>query len=410
MLFKKFKNAEFLYIYKKNFFIGKSPLIETEALYKIMTDPKTNLEKIKLIDCSITYENEESIQNLDCLPCSIYINPLDISQSRKVKKITKEIIEKNLDKNPFDLPSEAIFSDLMKNYDLKRSDTIICYSRDGILCSARLWLVLKLFSLKTVYVLNGGFNKWKSERFPIVKGYTDIKNYKNTAAVDPKSRKSNLFSFLKDNNRILTTDEMMKFTYEISKNISKNDIIDTRSPESFKGLKEEPFPVLRKGTMNGSANLHYKLLLNENHTLISSEKFVDLLKDRGIDLDIVQDIAVFSGVGFSSCLAILAFDVIGKYEKIKFYSGGWLEMANVYELGSTVINKLTEYENSNNIRETSNDIFNRMGPQFKKRYDKQVEYEYKLKDVKEKNFEYLKRKDKLKKKLEGDYSSPEELF
>ena len=48
--------------------------------------------------------------------------------------------------------------------------------------SARVWWMFKYFGFKNIYVLNGGFKKWKKEEKPI----TNQKSFKKFSTFDYK--------------------------------------------------------------------------------------------------------------------------------------------------------------------------------------------------------------------------------
>jgi thiosulfate/3-mercaptopyruvate sulfurtransferase len=417
-------NSSTLYKYsKKYFFLGRSPVIETNTLFKYITDEKTNMNNVKIIDCTLL--NSLNIQNSEInnelpltdftekIPNSIYINPMDLSENKSIPKITKESLSEVEVMNPYNMPSNEEFSRKMKNFEIKKSDNIICYDRNGIYTSARLWFIFKLFGMKNVYVLNGGFEKWKKDKFPVEKIKNKNFEKNNTKTQDSQSENTQSFQFKKDESKLMDTNKILYLNYDIGNKMTKDEILDTRSPERHQGKESDPYPVLRKGSISNSFNIHYKQILDENNfnCLKSEAKIKEVFSENQMELDSQGKYVVYSGLGISSCILILAFDVIGKYDLVKFYPGGWFEMGNVEMSGNLTVQKILDHERNSKQLETFDKMVKNMKPDEYKKYMKQREYDLKVLDVKEKNFEYLKKKNKSKsKEIDGDYSSPDEMF
>lgn len=406
---------------KKYFFLGRSPVIETSTLFKYITDEKTNMNNLKIVDCTLlnSLNNQSSeieaqsqlIYFTEKIPNSFYINPMDLSENKSIPQITKEDLSEVEIINPYNIPSDEEFSQKMKHFNIKKSDVVICYDREGIYTSARLWFIFKLFGIKNVYVLNGGFEKWKKEKFAVEK----IKNKNSVQKIihSPSENISSTFQFKKDESKLINTSQMLYLNYDIGNKMTKDEILDTRSAERYEGKQTDPFPTLRKGSMSNSFNIHYKHILDENNfnCLKSESKIKEVFSENLVDLDSQRKYIIFSGMGISSCVLILAFDLIGKYDLIKFYPGGWLEMGNVEMSGNQTVQKILNHDRTSKNLETFDRMVKNMKPEEFEKYKKQRDYDLKVLDVREKNFDYLKKKNKIKsKEQDGDYSSPDEMF
>ena len=129
-------------------------LVETDWL-------ENNLSKVKLIDCSWhlpkTSRNPHQEYLDQHLPNALFFD-----------------LDKNSDENsdlPHMLPSSKRWDEIVSDLGIEDKDRIIVYDNSDLISSCRLWYTFIYFGHdpKLVSVLNGGFEKWQSERRPITK-------------------------------------------------------------------------------------------------------------------------------------------------------------------------------------------------------------------------------------------------
>ena len=70
---------------------------------------------------------------------------------------------------PFMMPDINSFNKVMSNKGINNDTHVILYSRDNIQWATRVWWMLKSVKFNKVSILNGGFDKWKSENKPLSK-------------------------------------------------------------------------------------------------------------------------------------------------------------------------------------------------------------------------------------------------
>ena len=111
---------------------------------------------------------------------------------------------------------------------------------------------------------------------------------------------------------------------QIKKNIldKKFQLIDARSKERFLGLVPEPRKRLKSGHIEGSKNLPFQLLLNEDRTFKKKEELIKIFDQNKIDKD--KDIAFTCGSGVTACILGLANSIISGKKPI-IYDGSWSE-------------------------------------------------------------------------------------
>ena len=65
---------------------------------------------------------------------------------------------------PHMLPGANHFSEAVGNLGIAHDDTIVIYDGAGLGGAPRVWWTFRAFGAKNVFVLDGGFPKWKAER------------------------------------------------------------------------------------------------------------------------------------------------------------------------------------------------------------------------------------------------------
>ena len=117
---------------------------------------ENNLSNIKLIDCSWHLPNASR-------------NPYQEYLNQHLPNALFFDLDKNSDKNtelPHMLPTYNKWNEIVSGYGIKNEDRIIVYDNSDLISSCRLWYTFIYFGHepKLVSVMNGGFEKWQSER------------------------------------------------------------------------------------------------------------------------------------------------------------------------------------------------------------------------------------------------------
>ena len=66
-------------------------------------------------------------------------------------------------KLPHMLPQPEAFSSAMRNLGIGDGQTIVVYDGMGMFSAARVWWTFRVFGVREVFILDGGFPKWKAE-------------------------------------------------------------------------------------------------------------------------------------------------------------------------------------------------------------------------------------------------------
>ena len=126
-----------------------SEIVRTNWLYKNLKN-----KNLVIFDCSWYMPNEKR-------------NTFKEYKGKHIKNSFFFDIEKICNINslfPHMLPSIQYFTRKMKYFNIHKNSTVVTYSSNGFLGSARVWWMFKYFGFDNIYVLNGGLKKWVLEK------------------------------------------------------------------------------------------------------------------------------------------------------------------------------------------------------------------------------------------------------
>ena len=213
----------------------------------------------------------------------------------------------NQDSNlPHMLPKKIMWEKIISEYGVKKSDHIILYDNSDVISSCRVWYSFLYFDHNPdlVSVLDGGLKKWLIEK---KETSIDIIKYERS------SYKAN-----ENDNMTLSKDQILS-------NIKKKlyELIDARSKERFLGLQPELRKELKSGNIEGSKNLPFTdLINNEDRTFKNKDELLYIFKNNKIDIS--KEMAFTCGSGITACILGLANSIISGKKPI-IYDGSWAE-------------------------------------------------------------------------------------
>ena len=256
----------------------------------------TNLNKVKIIDCSWHMPQTKR-------------NGFEEYNKQHIKNAIFFDLDKNSKKDT-DLPHMLIdnksWENIVSNMGIKNDDQIIVYDNSDVISSCRCWYNFIYFghNPNLIKVLDGGLKKWVSEKKPTT---NDIVN------IEP--------SHYSANEKI----ELVKNKAQINENILTKEflVIDARSKERFEGVVPEPRKGLKSGSINNSYCLPFSELINADHTFIDKEKIFQKFSSIKSSLD--KNIVFTCGSGVTAAVLALAYSLIdNKYNPV-IYDGSWSE-------------------------------------------------------------------------------------
>ena len=201
------------------------------------------------------------------------------------------------------LPSAEKFGEMVGALGVSNSSKIIVYDNSDFRTAARVWWMFRIMGHKNIYVLNGGFQKWKAQKRAIETGAAKPAKGFYKAVYNPA------LYFTKD---------------DILANIEAEDrlVIDARAPGRFAGKSPEPRAGLRSGHIPGARNLPFGDLYAYDGTLMTNAGLEAALMDAAIDPK--EPIVPSCGSGVTACCIALAFAQLGHWNT-PIYDGSWSE-------------------------------------------------------------------------------------
>lgn len=203
---------------------------------------------------------------------------------------------------PHMLPPAEKFASRVRNLGIGDGTTVVAYDAYGILSAARVWWMFRAMGHLNVFVLDGGFLKWRAEALPV-----------DDALTQPFARH---FTPRPDWSLVKDYDDVTKLLAR------GGQVVDVRAAGRFAGTEPEPRPGLRAGHMPGARNLPYVSLLRPDGTLKRPDDLARLFAEAGID--IAKPVTATCGSGVSACVILLALAALG-HQDGALYDGSWAE-------------------------------------------------------------------------------------
>jgi thiosulfate/3-mercaptopyruvate sulfurtransferase len=203
---------------------------------------------------------------------------------------------------PHTLPSPQDFAQYVGTMGISADDTIVVYDGPGFFSAPRAWWMFRVMGVFQVYVLDGGFDRWKAAGRPVTAEPTRIAPCIFHADFDAARVAS-----LADMRRIVGTKE--------------SQIADARGPGRFAGTEPEPRAGIRSGHMPGAKNVPASML-SENGELLSRDRLRKVISNAGIDLS--RSVVTSCGSGITAAAITLALETLGHTDD-RLYDGSWTE-------------------------------------------------------------------------------------
>ncbi len=203
---------------------------------------------------------------------------------------------------PHALPNPQVFAQHVGSMGISADDTIIVYDGPGVFSAPRVWWMFRVMGVAQVYLLEGGFDRWKAEGRPVTSEVTKIA--------------PNVFFADFDAGRVASLADMR----EIVKTGS-SQIADARPAGRFAGTDPEPRQGLRSGHMPGAKNVP-ATSLSKNGELLPPARLKELLEEAGLDLS--RPVVTSCGSGITAAVVTLALHSLGHTDN-RLYDGSWSE-------------------------------------------------------------------------------------
>ncbi|RCS24188.1 3-mercaptopyruvate sulfurtransferase [Phyllobacterium salinisoli] len=203
---------------------------------------------------------------------------------------------------PHTIPSETDFAQQASSMGVTADDTIVVYDGPGMYTAPRVWWLFRLMGAKKVFVLDGGFDRWKAEGRPVTAEVTKIAPSTFTAKCDMGG--------------VASFDKMRQIVEDGSVQIA-----DARGPGRFSGEEPEPRAGMRSGHMPGARNIPV-MSLSQDGELKDLDALKDIFDKAGIDL--TKPVVTTCGSGVTAAVITLALQSLGHKDNL-LYDGSWSE-------------------------------------------------------------------------------------
>ncbi|WP_428649446.1 3-mercaptopyruvate sulfurtransferase [Roseibium sp.] len=213
-----------------------------------------------------------------------------------------EICDKSSDL-PHMLPQPHVFSSAMRKLGIGDGQTLVVYDDFGAYSAPRVWWTLRSMGAERVFVLDGGFPKWRAEGRPFEDAV-------------PRRTQSHFSSRL-NNAAVADIDDIRNVITS-----GARQILDARSADRFEGTAPEPRAGLRAGHMPTAQNLPFNHLLSENGTFLPREDLIKTFQEAGIDLN--RPVTTTCGSGVTAAILTLGLTIAGARD-LALYDGSWAE-------------------------------------------------------------------------------------
>ncbi|MCR9060596.1 MAG: 3-mercaptopyruvate sulfurtransferase [Rhodobacteraceae bacterium] len=213
-----------------------------------------------------------------------------------------EICDKTSDL-PHMLPQPHVFSSAMRKLGIGDGQTIVVYDDFGFYSAPRVWWTLRTMGAERVFVLDGGFPKWRAENRPVT---DDV----------PRKPQSHFTSRL-NHGAVADLAEIRN-----SIRASSRQILDARSVDRFSGVAPEPRAGLRSGHMPSALNLPFTRLINESGTFRTKDELKQIYQEAGVDLE--KPVTTTCGSGVTAAILTLGLTVLGSRD-LALYDGSWTD-------------------------------------------------------------------------------------
>jgi thiosulfate/3-mercaptopyruvate sulfurtransferase len=205
---------------------------------------------------------------------------------------------------PAALPRADQFESRMRELGVSADDRIVLYDDSKLRSSARAYFICRMFGLKNVAILDGGFAKWRAEGRPVESG---------AAAITP----SYFAVPLEDRSRVRSKAEMLA-------NISSGaeQVVDARDAMRFSGETADTVHNLAGGHVPGAINLPFPQVLNSDGTFKRGDELRTAFEAAGVDL--TAPVTGSCGSGVTASVLLFALELLGKHDTA-LYDGSWSE-------------------------------------------------------------------------------------
>ncbi len=203
---------------------------------------------------------------------------------------------------PHTLPPPLEFAQHAGSMGISADDTIVVYDGPGFFSAPRAWWMFRVMGVFQVYVLEGGFDRWKAAGRPVSSAPTKVAPC--------------VFHADFDATRVASLADMRGLVAS-----GESQVADARGPGRFAGTEPEPREGIRSGHMPGARNVPASALSKDGE-LLPKDRLRELIAEAGIDLG--KPVVTSCGSGITAAAVTLALETLGHTDN-RLYDGSWTE-------------------------------------------------------------------------------------
>ncbi|MBD2446492.1 sulfurtransferase [Nostoc sp. FACHB-152] len=206
------------------------------------------------------------------------------------------------------------FEKLMARSGITNDTTVIAYG-SYLTTGAWIFWLLKVFGHENVRVLNGGYQKWKSEGRPLA---------------------NELSTFPTTDYHAKTPDPSLRVLYpEVYASIGRSDriLLDVRTLQEYSGewfFDQPPKAGERTGHIPGAVHLEHTLTFNEDGTFKSFNELKNLYTSKGVTAE--KEVFPYCTIGGRSGYVWFVLKYLLGYPNVRNYDGSWNEWSRLADV------------------------------------------------------------------------------
>lgn len=202
---------------------------------------------------------------------------------------------------PHTLPNPHLFAQFAGSMGISADDTVVVYDGPGVFSAPRVWWMFRTMGMTQVYLLDGGFDRWKAAGRPVT--------------AEPTKIAPCVFHVDFDKARVASLSDMRDVVDKGAQ------IADARPAGRFAGTDPEPRAGVRSGHMPGARSVPASSL-SQDGKLLPLDQLKDVIEAAGIDLS--KPVVTSCGSGVTAAIITLALQSIGHTDN-RLYDGSWTE-------------------------------------------------------------------------------------
>lgn len=267
----------------------KKNLINAQELKKIVDN---ELKEVKIFE--VGWEKQVDSYQEKHIPGSYFIDSNEFEQSPTWT--TKPNLE---------------ISDFLRNNGINSDTAIILYSKNDYAASSfKTGLLLIDLGVENVKILDGGFDRWETENYPIEKG-TNEKKSAITTDINVFARKG-LIRNLEDTKYMLEHE-------------NEYQVIDIRGWQQYKGADTGYTYVKKSGRIpktvyGASCSLSYTA---DDGTMKNITDVLEMFTKLNIDIN--KHLSFFCGSASWGAAMVVIYALESGYTNVSIFEGGWNE-------------------------------------------------------------------------------------